>query len=152
MRQNPSGAIHPTVFMFAWLAATIGLQTVRPLHLPELPWLELVGKIMVGLAVILLVWAHLTLRGHGTTADHSRATTALVTDGPFRLSRNPVYVSLVGFFLAMALIYANAWALILVAPFVVALLRLTIIPEEKYLEHQFGTDYLRYRDQVRRWL
>ena len=95
------------------------------------------------------LWA---LRRAGTSQNPRRPTTALVVSGPFRISRNPLYLSLLCLYVGIALFVNGLWLFLLAIP-LVAVLRLGIIaPEERYLERKFGDEYRRYRSRVRRWL
>jgi len=152
MKQNPSRAIHPTVFMALWAVTTFGLHYVKPINIPQVATLPLVGKVVVALGGLLLIWAQVVLRRHGTTADHAKPTSTLVIDGPFRFSRNPIYLAIILIFAGLGIIHGNAWGLVMLLPFVIAVHLKTIIPEEGYLARQFGADYTSYREAVRRWL
>jgi protein-S-isoprenylcysteine O-methyltransferase Ste14 len=93
-----------------------------------------------------------TVLRHRTTVVPHRPVAALVTSGPFRVSRNPMYaghaVTLVG-----AALWAGSWWPLLAAALAVAVTqRLVIRPEEAYLSGRFGDAYARYRSRVRRWL
>ena len=75
-----------------------------------------------------------------------------MTDGPFRYTRNPMYLSLLPHYVGGALLFQLPWALILLVPVFLVLHFGVIIPEENYLEEKFGERYLRYKHHVRRWL
>lgn len=80
------------------------------------------------------------------------ATTAIVTDGLFRFSRNPIYVSDLLLYVGLSLALNTWWALAL-TPVLVLIMNVGVIArEEAYLERKFGNEYLRYKQQVRRWL
>lgn len=150
--RNPSGAVHPTVFLLAWAVLGLGLSSLIPLHLPAWPALRyLAGVVTLG-GVLLFGWSALEFWKHGTTMEHKEPTTAVITRGPFRLSRHPVYVALVAVLLGIAIEYDNAWFLLLTAGFAVAMHRFTVLREEAYLEREFGDEYRSYRAAVRRWL
>jgi protein-S-isoprenylcysteine O-methyltransferase Ste14 len=80
------------------------------------------------------------------------ATTSLVTGGVFRLTRNPMYLSLVLYLLAWAVYLSNWLALLLVPLFVLYMDRFQIKPEERALSALFGPEYASYQARVRRWL
>lgn len=87
-----------------------------------------------------------------TPVDPYKTTTALVTDGLFRFSRNPIYVSDTLIYIGLSLALNAGWALAL-APLLVWVIQVGVIArEEKYMERKFGEDYLRYKRQVDRWL
>ena len=81
-----------------------------------------------------------------------RPTTALVTSGPYRLTRNPMYVGFALGHAGLALRRRSTWALLMLGPVLAAVDRIVIEREERYLERAFGDEYRRYARQVRRWL
>lgn len=76
----------------------------------------------------------------------------MLQSGPFRLSRNPLYVGLIALDVALALLAQSFWALAFVPVGVVALWWGAIRPEERYLSGKFGAEYEAYRTRVRRWV
>jgi protein-S-isoprenylcysteine O-methyltransferase Ste14 len=90
-------------------------------------------------------------RAH-TPVDPMKPTTALVTEGPFRYSRNPIYVALTLLYVGVTLLINALWILLLVVPAVVVLRYGVIAREEAYLTRKFGDAYRQYTAQVRRWL
>lgn len=83
---------------------------------------------------------------------HPEETSALVTSGIYRLSRNPMYLGILLALLAWAVYLANAWTLIGPVVFVLYINRFQVIPEERALSALFGADYSAYCGRVRRWL
>ena len=97
-------------------------------------------------------WTLAVLASNRTAILPGQATTRLLRTGPFRFSRNPLYVGLIALDLGASLLWPSAWALLLV-PSGVAILRWgAISPEEHYLPVKFGAEYDEYCRQVRRWL
>jgi protein-S-isoprenylcysteine O-methyltransferase Ste14 len=90
-------------------------------------------------------------RAH-TPVDPTKPTTALVTEGPFRYSRNPIYVALTLLYVGVALLINALWILLLVVPAGLVLRYGVIAREEAYLTRKFGDAYRHYTAQVRRWL
>lgn len=88
----------------------------------------------------------------GTPFDVRRPATRLVTDGPYRFSRNPTYVSMIGLCLAIAVIADNAWLIPTVIAATALLCRFVVLAEERHLEERFGDDYRRYKARVKRWI
>ena len=110
------------------------------------------GWPLVGGGVLLLGWFEWAMRHAGTPANPYKPVSRIVTEGPFRYTRNPAYLS-------MAMIYAgvsslaNALSSILLLPAVLIVIHRGVIErEERYLERTFGEEYLRYKEQVRRWI
>ena len=87
-----------------------------------------------------------------TTFDARKTTTTLVTTGIYKISRNPAYLSLVLFYIGLSFLINSIWILILVIPAIYSVQKFCIEREEKYLEGKFGSQYLEYKKQVRRWL
>jgi protein-S-isoprenylcysteine O-methyltransferase Ste14 len=151
--QDNPGVIAPPPLIFAGgLAAGLLLNRLRPtLFLPAalskvLGWPLVVGGLLLGL------WGFREMRRAGTNVDPYRPTTAIVEAGPYRYTRNPLYVG-------MALVYfglsarANALPAALLLPVVLHLVDRGVIErEERYLEGKFGDEYLRYKGRVRRWI
>jgi len=94
------------------------------------------------------------LKHLGTTADPRtpQATQCLVVGGVYALSRNPVYLGVYFLLLCWAFYLTNWVALVLSTLFVAYITRFQIIPEERVLQQKFGTQYLQYREKVRRWI
>lgn len=91
------------------------------------------------------------IRHHTTVVPH-HAVTNLLTSGPYRLSRNPMYAGPVVAYAGLSLVLGSWWPLVLLPLVVLAMHRLVIRPEERYLGGRFGAAYSAYRTRVRRWL
>ena len=87
----------------------------------------------------------------GTNVNHLQPATSLVITGPFRFSRNPLYLSLTILFAGLSLVVNTLWGFIALVPVLVVLHFGVILREERYLEAKFGESYRQYRSQVRRW-
>jgi len=104
------------------------------------------------LAIALFVSAVRTLRAAGTPIPGNRPTTTIVRAGPYRFSRNPIYLAFSLLQLGLSL-WVNSLALLITLIPAVALMWLVVIPrEERYLEARFPSEYLPYKASVRRWL
>jgi protein-S-isoprenylcysteine O-methyltransferase Ste14 len=128
------------------------LQQIAPFtFLPVVP-ARVAAVLFLGCYVLLFGWSYLLFRRAGTSLVPIKPSTALVVHGPYRLTRNPMYLSLLCLYLAAALWFGVLWALILVPLVVLAVQRLAITKEERYLEQMFGDAYRQYRAHVRRWI
>lgn len=106
--------------------------------------------ILVGFLVVRS--AALSLNRHKTTIHPAGVTTAIVSEGIYRRTRNPMYVSFALIYTGIALM-VNAWiGLVLLVPLLVVVQKGIIEREERYLTRKFGTEYLTYKTRVRRWL
>ncbi len=141
----------PLLFGFV-LAAGLWLHAWAPSPLPAPALLRALGVLALAAGgAIGLSGLGAFRRGRTSFLPHEPST-ALVTDGPFRFTRNPLYVSLALFYLAASLWLDNLWMLLLVPPLVAAVDRLVVVREERYLEWIFGDAYRAYRARVRRWI
>ena len=108
------------------------------------------GWPLLALGLLVLVWAVQTMRSAGE--DFEKPTSSIVSRGPYSLSRNPIYLSMVMAYVAVALILNSAWPLFLL-PLTLAVLHFgVILKEERDLQQFFGSEYASYRANVRRWI
>jgi protein-S-isoprenylcysteine O-methyltransferase Ste14 len=141
----------PAIYGLVWLAAA-GLDQALPWS-AFAPWLRVAGASMFGLPALLLAgWALATFRRARTAIEPWRAATTLVRHGPYRITRNPMYVGLTLLTAALAFAADLPWLLLLgpVAP--LATDQLVIRKEERHLAARFGADYQAYRREVPRWV
>ena len=108
--------------------------------------------LFVALFLVLLLWSFAWFARQKTTVIPDKPATALVLDGPFRLTRNPLYVAMALLTIGAGLWLNTWWVLILLAPALLAVDRLVIAREEAYLRRRFGAEYEAYTVRVRRWL
>jgi protein-S-isoprenylcysteine O-methyltransferase Ste14 len=87
-----------------------------------------------------------------TPFDPAKPTEKIVRQGPFRLSRNPMYLALLFLLAGVAAFTGSIWVCLAVPALLIALDIAAVRPEEEYLEQKFGGSYLEYRAKVRRWL
>ncbi|MFV2092016.1 MAG: isoprenylcysteine carboxylmethyltransferase family protein [Hyphomicrobiales bacterium] len=115
------------------------------------------GRYMVAAALIaggffVAILAILRFRKAGTHVEPYKPTTAIVTDGPFGLSRNPIYLAMVAVTVGTGFAFDSYWVVLMLAPVLVVMHFGVIAREERYLEAKFDDEYRRYRNTVRRWL
>jgi protein-S-isoprenylcysteine O-methyltransferase Ste14 len=111
-----------------------------------------VGWLLVLAFVVWNGWTLAYMATHRTAVLPGAATVLVLQSGPFRVSRNPLYVGLVALDLGWALVADSFWALVFVPIGVAALWWGAVRPEERYLSAKFGAEYDTYRARVRRWL
>jgi len=150
---DTAGVIAPPPVIYL-TSLVIGLVFRALVPTPFLPrgLAFMLGAILIAIAVWLSVWGVRVMHRADTSEKTSLPTTALVTTGPFRYSRNPLYVSLTLGYLGIAVAAQSLWALALLIVVLAVMLRGVIGREERYLERRFGEDYLRYKGRVRRWI
>jgi protein-S-isoprenylcysteine O-methyltransferase Ste14 len=150
---NPPALLHPPVVWTLALLAAASLQRWRPAHFVtdkvQAKWLG--GAIFVA-GLLLALWAIRTLRRAGTSVQLHKPTTAIVDGGPYRFSRNPIYVALSIMLAAFGFALDNGWMLVATVGFWLVVDYFVVTREEAYLEQRFGKAYLDYKARVRRWL
>jgi protein-S-isoprenylcysteine O-methyltransferase Ste14 len=108
--------------------------------------------------VLVAAWGVLTVSSIGnfrrsrTSIVPIRPATTLVISGPYRFTRNPMYLGLALLTVAVALFMNSWWPIVLLLPVILVVRVFVIAPEERYLERRFGADYIGYTQRVRRWL
>ena len=145
-KDNPGVIARPPLIYLGALALGLGLHAAA--GVPILPGTvaRVLGVVLIASAVAIVVAAFRAM------ARAERPTTAIVTDGPFRYTRNPIYVALTLFYLGIGMVLNALWVLLLIVPVIVVMQLGVIAREERYLERKFGDKYLRYKARVRRWL
>lgn len=110
------------------------------------------GAALIVAGVAMMAWAMGLFHRAGTAIPPWEPTTALVTTGPYRFSRNPIYLSVVLLYVGITLLFAACWSLVLLVPALIILHYAVILREEAYLDRRFGETYRQYRASVRRWI
>lgn len=149
---EPPKGVPPSLVFLVPLAVAVGLDFLVPLRIPNKQLLSPIGFALILVSLALMYAASGSQARHKTTATAWRHNEALVTDGPFRWSRNPAYLAFAVWFLAAGLLMASWWPFIFLAPTMVAFHFVVIVKEEAYLAARFGEEYDQYRSKVRRWL
>ena len=148
--------IFPPVVPLVTIFVGVGLNHLWPLDVgsvlpaPERYWLG--GVIVVGAILGLGLWPVVLFRRSGQSENPWKPTTSVVDRGPFRLTRNPMYLQMLLVCVGVAVMLTNAWIVVLTPVCAWGLQRLAILPEEAYLERKFGEAYVAYKRRVRRWL
>ena len=140
----------------AWALAVMAgfaLDWLEPLpFLPE-DWPNgFLGAVVFVLALALAIWAIDTMTRAGTNVPTNRPTTTIVESGPYRFTRNPIYMGMFGGLIGLGIAFDNLWLLLMLVPFALVIRYGVVAREEHYLERRFGDAYRGYRQRVRRWL
>lgn len=148
----PSTIPWPPLLLVAVVAASALLIRVVPLPWPGLDdvYARFIGLGIGAAGFALIIWAALTMWRHKTTVLPNRGVSELVTDGPFRWRRNPIYLGDALVLLGVAEMTKNIWFALLVPVFMALVTWLAILPEERHLEAKFGDRWRAYRDKTRR--
>jgi len=142
----------PPLIYLLGLAAGGLLELVRSTSAPQ--WSITVPVVVLGVLAWLVLdgASFVRFKRAGTPVIPFAPTTALVVDGPYRFSRNPIYLGFAALYVALAFGLGLMWSLLFLPSVLLAVDRLVIAREEPYLERLFGHDYVEYKQRVRRWI
>ena len=151
--QDKAGVVAPPPLIYLG-ALVLGLLLNRRFPVPFLPRTiaRSLGWPLLSTGVLLLGWFSRTMRHAGTPASPYKPASYIVTEGPFRYSRNPAYLSMTMIYTGIASLTNALWAIVLLPVALLGIQRGVIEREERYLERRFGEEYLSYKAQVRRWI
>jgi protein-S-isoprenylcysteine O-methyltransferase Ste14 len=144
----------PTLYLAGFLIGyllhrTVGGDDVAP-ERRDAVWTA--GVVVIAAGVALIAWAVTWFRRRRTTLIPMRASAAMVDEGPYRFTRNPMYVGLSAIYTGATLMAGYLWPLAALPLVLVGVRWLIVEREERYLERRFGDDYRAYKARVRRWL
>jgi len=149
---SPGVMVFPPVLYLGTLLLGLLLNYFWPAHLFSLMWVRAAGAALVVASGMTARWAQKTMQRAGTNVMPSQPALAVVTAGPFRFTRNPIYVANTFAYVGLTLVLNTWWPILLLCPMLIALDWGIIRREERYLEAKFGDAYLAYKRRVRRWL
>jgi protein-S-isoprenylcysteine O-methyltransferase Ste14 len=144
--------IPPPLYYAAGLAGGMAINGVVALPLGGRPATAVAGAVVAALRLGLAFAGVAAVIRHRTTIVPHHPVATLLTGGPYRLSRNPMYTGLAITHLGLALLFGSWWPLALWPLVIVVVRQLVIRPEEQYLTQRFGQTYTDYQSRVRRWL
>lgn len=149
---KPGVIAPPPVLYGGALLVGAGLDWLIPLPVLAPDAGQGLGAVLIVAGLALALWCVLLFHRAGTAVEPYKPSTAIVSSGPYRFSRNPIYVALTAVSIGIGLWANSAWMLGLLLPTLVIMRIAVIGPEERYLEAKFGAEYLDYKARVRRWL
>jgi protein-S-isoprenylcysteine O-methyltransferase Ste14 len=152
-RDKSNAVVRPPLAWALAFAAGLALDRLYPLRWIPTTWPNIgIGVIVFAAGFVLAIWAIVTFRRAGTRVETTKPTLAIVTHGPYRFTRNPIYL---GMFLGqtgLAIGFDSLWIFAMLIPFYLVLRYGVVAREEAYLARKFGGVYLDYKSRVRRWL
>jgi protein-S-isoprenylcysteine O-methyltransferase Ste14 len=151
-RDHASVKVHPPILLLLHIFATFLLNWLFPLPLAFPKILVWVGYLLILVGIGLAFNAAVRFMKAHTTLDPHGSVTEIVTNGPYRFSRNPIYLGFVCLLIGFPFIFRTYWGLILSPVLMLSLYQLVIKHEESYLEKKFGDSYTSYKSRVGRWL
>jgi protein-S-isoprenylcysteine O-methyltransferase Ste14 len=141
----------PVIYLTAALVG-MGLNRVLPLTWPEVRWLAVAGGVLALAALCWDILAMLTFARHKANILPHRAATALITSGPFAVSRNPIYLGNTLLVLGAGIYFGNGWLVGLAFVAAAITQKLAIEREERHMAAKFGDAWVLYTQSVRRWI
>ncbi len=151
--ENTGVILPPPIIYLLALALILLLEQVWPLPLmagdPVRFWL---GGILLAAGLTINGWGVYTLSRSETAIHPNHPASRMVTSGPFRFSRNPLYIGLNVFFLGLVVLIDSLWGLLLWLPVLAVMHYGVILREEQHLQAKFGEAFNEYRERVRRYL
>ena len=143
----PPPAIYLLFLTLAWL-----LHWLWHLALPRNLWTHYFGWGLIDAGVLLMLWAGLLMLWRKTTVNPYGKPARLLEEGPFRFSRNPIYLADSLIYCGIALLWGSLWPWLLLPLVIHVMQRAVIRHEERLLVQLFGEAYRSYCARVRRWL
>jgi protein-S-isoprenylcysteine O-methyltransferase Ste14 len=149
---NPGVVAHPPLIYLGSILAGSALHAAYPVSVVPHAVAAPLGALSVAAAIALIGLSVRELCRAGTGVRTSDPTTVLVKSGPYRFSRNPIYLAFTLFHFGVGVWLNSAWVLGMLLPAVAMISYGVIAREEQYLARKFGEEYLHYRASVRRWI
>ena len=148
---SPGVIVFPPVLYIGTFLLGVALHFLWPARLSASVWVRIAGGALALSSGLTAQWAARTMKRAGTNILPNKPTLTIVTAGPYRFTRNPLYVTNALFYLGLTLIFNLVWPLVLFVPMVMVIHWGIIRREERYLEAKFGDEYLAYKARVPRW-
>lgn len=148
----PAKRIMPTTYLLAAIVAMAGLHILVPGMKVIPPLWNLLGLVPLAGGVIINLVADKAFRDAKTAVRPFEVSSALITKGAFRISRNPMYLGFVLILIGTAVLMGSLTPWVVVLPFGILMDRMYIVVEERMLAAKFGTDWADYRKSTRRWV
>lgn len=149
---SPGVLVFPPLLFGGVLASGLLLHWFQPVPLLRPLIARLLGLGLLILSGVLARSAERAMKQAGTNIRPDQPTLVIVTNGPFRWTRNPLYLAATGLYVSIALLVNTVWPLALLIPLLFVLHWGVVRREERYLEAKFGEPYRAYRARVHRWL
>lgn len=150
--KEPDIPLPPAIYPVLAISSGYFLQRFAPLPQPAHASFLIVGSVFFVVGIVLIGWSIITLRKFNTTILPHQPAKHLISTGPFRFSRNPIYLAFLLLALASAVSTGNLWTLLMLPIIMMLLSCYAIRPEEIHLQLTFADDYEVYFREVRRWL
>jgi protein-S-isoprenylcysteine O-methyltransferase Ste14 len=149
---NPGVRVPPPVLYALAVLGGYWLNRRWPLPVGGGLYIGVLASMLILCSLALTVSSVGNFRRSRTSIVPIRPATTLVIAGPYRFTRNPMYVGMAALTVALGLFMKTWWPVLLLVPVLLIVRLFVIAPEERYLQRRFGDDYVRYMRRVRRWV
>jgi protein-S-isoprenylcysteine O-methyltransferase Ste14 len=150
---NANALVRPPIALLLAFVGGLALDWLYPLRfVPAEVASGWVGAAVFACGLALALWAIATFRNAGTRVETYKATSVIVENGPYRFTRNPIYVGMFVGLIGLAIGFDSLWILVALVAFFLIIRFGVVAREEDYLARKFGSAYLAYKTRVRRWL
>ena len=144
--------VMPTTYLLIAIVVMVAIHFSFPMARIIPPLWNLLGMIPLALGVVVNLIADQAFHKANTTVKPFKESTALITEGAFRISRNPMYLGFVLVLIGIAVLMRSLTPYVIVLVFAILMDRMYIREEERMLAEEFGTAWEQYKRNVRRWL
>ncbi len=142
----------PPLLYLAALLMALALHWFWPMPILNDGIVIWVGSALAAFGIAIAMWGRRAMLAAGTNVDPTLPSTAIVTSGPFRITRNPLYLALTLLYVGLTLAIDTWWGFVGLVPLLVTMHVGVVLREERYLEQKFGDEYRRYKAAVARYL
>jgi protein-S-isoprenylcysteine O-methyltransferase Ste14 len=151
--RDSAGVVAPPPLIYlGGLAVGFALEALLPGSSVPAAVQWILGGVLLVAGLALLGSFNTAFHRKGTAVEPWKPTTAIVTTGPYRLTRNPAYLGMTLVYIGIALLADALWVLVPLPVVLLIIDRAVIAREERYLERKFGQEYLDYKGRARRWI
>ncbi len=142
----------PPAYFITYLLLAVGLHFVIPIvKFIRTPY-NYTGILLLGIGIWLNIWADKLFKKKGTTVNSFEKSSFFIEEGPFRFSRNPMYLGMVIILTGVAVLLGSITPFLVPAGFFITMNVVFIPDEERAMEETFGEQFLDYKKRIRRWL
>ena len=151
---NAGIRIPPPLFFLACLGIGLLLEYLTPIHLVSVSIFPrvIIGGTFILVSIYFALGGFVVLINNKTPFDTAKSTIKIVQEGPYRISRNPLYLSLLLLLFGISVLIVSFWLLFTLPILYILFLIKAVKPEEDYLSKKFGEEYIAYSSKVRRWI
>lgn len=144
--------VPPPLLLLLSILIGVGLQFIYPVHLIRPIIRFVLGASMIGMGLGVILYCARLFKKTETAIEPWKKTSHIIASGPYKWSRNPIYLSFVVIGLGFAFALDNLWIAVMQVPLVAIITVVVIRKEERYLQQKFGISYQAYKSEVRRWV